>query len=190
VETIAVFTGNQNQKRPSGYRYQGITTSIHFRYLTYHIFEDREEDLLSMSNPFAFIVLACQKAHLEGKVPDEELASNRLTIARAMVEQNYDHDRILSFLVFLKNFIYIENQEINRIFDEQIEKLTGGAINMGVLEVLKKQERQEAMDKKSHEFVANLIQQTDFDDAKISSLAVVNVSFVQKVRAELSENKK
>ncbi|MDX3917365.1 MAG: hypothetical protein QHC79_27740, partial [Pseudosphingobacterium sp.] len=39
------------------------------------------------------------------------IRSERLTIAKALITHNYDRDRILSFLVFLKNFLYIENEE-------------------------------------------------------------------------------
>ncbi len=141
VETIAVFTGDRNQHRPSEYCYQVIDTSIRFCYRAYHIFDHGEAELLAMDNPFALVVLACQKSLLEGKVPDGELGEDRLTIAKALLQRRYDHDRIISFLVFLKNFIYIDDQEINRIFDEQIEKLTGGIIGMGVIEVIKRQER-------------------------------------------------
>ncbi len=143
VETIAVFTGEKSQRRPSEYWHQGIRTTIQFRYLTYHIFDHGEAELLQMDNPFGLIVLACQKALLEGKVPDEELGRDRLTIAKALLRHDYDHDRIISFLVFLKNFLYINDDKINRIFDEHIVQLTGGTINMGVIEVVKRQERQQ-----------------------------------------------
>ncbi len=71
------------------------------------------------------------------------LAEDRLTIAKALLQRHYEHEHIISFLVFLKNFIYIDDQEINRIFDNEIEKLTGETIGMGVIEVVKRQERQE-----------------------------------------------
>ncbi|WP_257666772.1 hypothetical protein [Parapedobacter tibetensis] len=69
---------------------------------------------------------------------------------------------------------------------------------MSVIEVLKKQERQQGLqqglqqgaEQKSYEFVKNLIQDTKFDDAKIASLAVVSVPFVRKVRADLAKKKK
>ncbi len=120
VETIVVYTGNHNQIRPSEYCYQGIGTSVHFRYRTYHVFDHQEEELLVMENPFSLIVLACQKSLLEGRVPEDALGGDRLAIAKAFLKSHYDHDRILNLLVFLKNFIYIENEEINRIFDKQI----------------------------------------------------------------------
>jgi hypothetical protein len=63
-----------------------------------------------MDNPFALIVLACQKSLSEGKVPDKELGEDRLTIAKTLLHRNYDHDRIISFLTFLKNFIWLSFQ--------------------------------------------------------------------------------
>ncbi|RZF57876.1 RpnC/YadD family protein [Sphingobacterium corticibacterium] len=139
VATIAVYTGSHNQPKPSEYIDVVLDTSVHFRYRTYHIFDHSEKELLAMDNIFAFIAVACQKALLEGKIPDEELGENRLTIAKTLLRHDYDHDRIKNFLIFLKNFLYINDAEINRIFDEQIIQLSGGTIDMGVIEVVKKQ---------------------------------------------------
>ncbi|MBE8722152.1 RpnC/YadD family protein [Sphingobacterium pedocola] len=189
VETIAVFTGDKTQPCPSEYHHRVIDTQIHFQYRAYHIFGHSETELLAMDNAFALIVLACQKALLEGKIADNELGEDRLTIAKALLKHEYDHDRIISFLVFLKNFLYINDLEINRIFDEHVIQLSGGTINMGVIEIVKKQERQHGAEQKSHEFVVNLMKQTDFDDAKIASLAVVSVSLVKKIRTDLAKKK-
>jgi predicted transposase/invertase (TIGR01784 family) len=99
--------------------------------------------LQAKQNPFALIALTCQKALLESKIPDQELGEQRLTIAKALLRHNYEPDRIISFMLFLKNFIFIDNEEINLIFDQQIEALTGGKINMGIIETIKMQERRE-----------------------------------------------
>lgn len=106
---------------------------------------------------------------------------------------DYGHDRIISFLVFLKNFIFIDNEEINRTFDRHILQLTGGTVNRGVIDIVKRQERQQGAlqgaERKSYEVVHNLIQNTEFDDAKIASLAAVAVSFVREVRSTLEKKK-
>ncbi|PRD54692.1 hypothetical protein [Sphingobacterium gobiense] len=143
VATIAVYTGSHNQPKPSEYIDVVLDTSVYFRYRAYHIFDHSEDELLAMDNIFAFLVVACQKALLEGKIPDEELGEDRLTIAKTLLCHDYEHDRIKNFLIFLKNFLYINDAEINRIFDEQIIQLTGGTIDMGVIEVVKKQEREQ-----------------------------------------------
>ena len=143
VATIAVYTGNRDQPKPCEYNLEVLDTSIRFQYRTYHIFDHSEDELLAMDNIFAFIVLACQKALLEGKVPDEELGEDRLSIAKTLIGHNYDKDRTTNFLVFLKNFLYINNPKINSKFDQAIIQLTGGTIDMGVIEIVKKQERQQ-----------------------------------------------
>lgn len=187
VETIVVYTGDHHQIRPSEYHYKGIATSVLFRFRTYHIFDHREEELLAMQNPFSLIVLACQKSLLEGKLPEKELGDERMTIAKALLNCGYGHDRIKNLIVFLKNFIYIEDEEINRIFDEEVQKLSGGIINMGIIEAVKLHERQLGKLEGTEQFVSNMILQTDFDDNRIASLAAVSVDFVRKVRAELAK---
>lgn len=145
VATIAVYTGGHSQPKPFEYIHEVLDTSLHFKYRTYHIFDHSEEELLAMDNIFALVVVACQKALLEGKIPDEELGKDRLTIAKTLIRHKYDKDRITNFLVFLKNFLYINNSEINRKFDQEIIQLTGGIIDMSVIEIVKKQERQQGL---------------------------------------------
>ena len=143
VETIVVYTGDRNQRRPSKYHYEGIKTSLVFNFSSCHIFDYEEQELLGMQNPFALILLACQKSLLEGKIAEDVLGRDRLIIAKALINCGYSHDRIMALLGFLKNFIYIKDQEINRIFDQQIEQISGGTITMGVIEAIRKQEREE-----------------------------------------------
>ena len=49
----------------------------------------------------------------------------------------------MHFLYFLKNFIYIENHDINCNFDREIELLTGKENAMGIIETIKKITREE-----------------------------------------------
>ena len=146
VETIAVFTGGQSQGRPGEYSYCVFGTSLTFHYLTYQIFDHQEDELLVMDNIFAYIVLACQKALQENKIPEEELAEQRSTIARALIETGkYSKERIMSFLVFLKSFLFIRDKDLNSNFDQYIYQVTGGTIQMGVIETIKRQEREEGI---------------------------------------------
>lgn len=181
VETIAVFTGDKNQPCPSEYRHRAIDTQIHFQYRAYHIFDHSETELLTMDNAFALIVLACQKALLESEVADEELGDDRLTIAKALLRHNYDHDRIISFLVFLKNFLYINDLEINRIFDEQVIQLTGGAINMGVIEVVKKQERQKGR-KEEAIAIAREMKKDGISVEQIAKFTKLSIKEIEKLK--------
>ncbi len=143
-----------------------------------------------MENPFALVILACQKALAEGKVPDEELGEGRLTIAKALLRYSYPHEKILSFLGFLKNFLFIENQEINLKFDTVVEQLTQQYYTMGVIETIKFIEREagRAEEKLAQKelLVRNLITKTGLPDQQIAEVVEVKISFVKKIRATLS----
>lgn len=110
-------------------------------------------------------------------------------------------------MTFLKNFLYINNVEVNSIFENEIVNLTGGKITMGILEAVKKVEKararyeglqeglqegrqeglQEGAMKKSYEVVKNLILQLALPDEQIARLSGTSTEFVQKVRRELEE---
>jgi hypothetical protein len=78
-------------------------------------------------------------------------------------------------------------QEINRIFDNEIEKLTGGTIGMGVIEVVKRQERQQERLEVKTQTIRNLILKLNLSDKQIADVAEVPVSFVKKIRASLKK---
>lgn len=161
-----------------------------------------------MNNPFGFIVLAAQKALLMNKIPEQELAEHRLTIAKALIaSKQYDSERIKRFLYFLKTFIYIGNSEINDTFDYEIDLLTGNHHTMGIIETIQMLAKEEWREKGLEEgiekgieqgiekgielgkttFVKNLLQNTDFTLPKIAALADVSVSFVEKIQQEINE---
>jgi len=194
IAALAVFTGNKSHKRPAEYKKSFLGTNITYEYNSYHILEHTGEQLLAMKNPFALIVLAAQKALLTGKVPEEELAEGRLTIARALIiSKRYDKEKIRRFLFFLKTFIHIENHELNSNFDRQVELLTGKEKVMGIIETIKMLTLEEGIEqgieqgeqKKTHEIVKNLLLNTNFDIAKIAALTNTSESFVEEVQKDL-----
>jgi len=139
VEAIAFFTGDGNQPRPAEYSSLAIKTGLKFWYHSYHILQDSEEKLLAMDNVFALVVLACQKSLLEGKIPDAELGRYRLAIAKELLRRGYSHERVVGLLHFLKNFLYVRDEEINRTFDDEVVQYLGGTLGMGIMEAVKKQ---------------------------------------------------
>ena len=197
IVALAVFTGGKNQVKPTTYHRSFLGTEITYTYNAYHILDHSEAQLLAMDNPFAFIVLAAQKALLSGKIPESELGEQRLTIARALIQsQRYDGEQIRRFLYFLKTFVYIDDPDINRNFDKQIDLLTGNQNAMGIIETIKMLTREEGLEEglekglekgvqqKSVEVVKKLLAANTFTDAEIANFASVDVDFVKKAKKE------
>lgn len=160
ITALAVFTGAQKPVKSEGFEYQFLGTKLQYSYNAYHILEHSEEQLLSMNNPFGLIVLAAQKALLMNRIPEEELAQHRLTIARALIaSKQYDNERIKRFLYFLKTFIYIGNSEINDTFDYEIDLLTGNNHTMGIIETIQMLAKEEWREKGLEEGIEKGIEQ-------------------------------
>lgn len=208
ITALAVFTGNKTQKRPNQFYKSFLGTEINYKYNVYHILDHSEAGLLAMDNPFALIVLAAQKALQMGRIPEEELNQQRLTVAKALIKsKKYNHTRISRFLYFLKQFLYIGDSKINRKFDKQIDILTGKRNTMGIIETIKKIEREEAFEKGrkegiekgmekgmekgieegKSEVVANLVDAGKFTISEIANFSNVSEAFVRKLKRRLKK---
>jgi predicted transposase YdaD len=147
VVSLVVFTGRKSQQQPGEFKMGSLGTEIIYRYKTYQIFDHTELQLLNMDNPFALIVIAAQKALRENKIPEEELNKERTIIAKAILaNKTYDHKKIRKLIIFLKNFLYVENKNINRNFDIVITELTKEKINMGIEETVIMLAREEGIE--------------------------------------------
>lgn len=93
--------------------------------------------------------------------------------------------------MFSKVF-YIKDEEINRIFDEEIIQLTGGTIDMSVLEIVKKQERQQGIQQgrleerakavaEKKKFAIKMLQ-SGFDVEQISDILGLPTKEIEKLR--------
>ena len=104
-----------------------------------------------------------------------------------------------------------EDQKINEIFYKQIEELSEKEFDMGVIEVIKKQERKQGMKQgmekgmkqgmkqgmekgmeegavqKSREVLESLILELKLTDQEAARIAGVDVDFARKVRKELNQ---
>jgi len=138
IETIVFFIGDKSQRKNTRYEQKGVFSKLRFSFHAYHIWHHSELELLQMDNIFALVVLACQKAYKEGKVSDMELGEDRLIIARALLRQKLSYEDMRPFLVFLKNFLYVSNEEINNRFDLILDELTEGGVKMEIIDIVKR----------------------------------------------------
>lgn len=92
---------------------------------------------------------------LEGTISEDALGDARLLLAKSLLTYGYSSKQAKDFLLFLKHMLFTQRDDINRIFDKQLEKLTEGSIDMSVQDVLLQLEREqgEKRGKKQEAFV-------------------------------------
>jgi len=188
IVSHTIFTGVPGQQRPDKYQYNMLGTKLSFEYKYYQIFQHTEEELLQFDNPFALVVLVAQKEVLREKLTLLELHNTRIKIIEKLTANgNYTQQSITRFILFLKNMIHIEDEELNTKFEQQIRTLTGEQITMGIIETEKMLNIEQGIEIGNENFVKKLISKLDFTDKQAADFAEVPLTFVKKIRSQLKE---
>ena len=199
LTAIAIFTGKDGKKLPGMYvrKYEGA--ELTYKYNTLCILDYTDRSLAANRNPFALVMLAAKKALLSGKNLDEVFLKEKVSIAKLLIRRGYDQGKTDAILSFLHNYVRFEKPETNRIFEEEIDRLTGKTNTMGIIEQVKqmkldearaeakREARKEESDKNKRVFVTNLLSSTNFSVKKIAALAGVSEAFVNRVKASLKK---
>ncbi|MCL4638299.1 MULTISPECIES: RpnC/YadD family protein [Olivibacter] len=195
ISAYAVFTDGYKMKRPDRYEtsYQG--TSLTYRFNTYQLALQNEEELLESGNPFAIAVLVGRAAFIGSKYGDSqeseaELMSFKLQLLRKLTERRIKRKKIRALMNFLRYYVRFENDDNNVKFEQEIQTVTGRSEAMGIEELLLDRATRQGEQKKSKEFVENLLLEFGFTDEQAAKAAKVSIEFVQKIRAKLDKKKK
>ncbi len=202
MTAIAIFTGPDARLLPGSFKYEFLNTRLKYEYNTLCITNYSEEELEMSNNPFAWVVLAAQKALLKGRNVDNKLLEGKLFIFRKLYENGvFGKKNLQAILSFLDNYVLFENPENNRKFRAKIDKITGKKDTMDIFDQVAEMRReegiqqglqkgiQEGTQKTSRLFVENLLKEPGFSIEKIASLANVSLAFVKRVKKELGKKK-
>ena len=126
----------------------------------------------------------------KGKNLDDVLLKEKLAVAKLLIKRGYGEEKTNAILSFLHNYVRFEKTQTNRIFESEIDRLTGKINTMGIIEQVKQMKLAEAkaeglkegLTQKETAVVKNLLAETSFSDRKIADIAGVSEAFVKQIR--------
>jgi hypothetical protein len=187
VTAIAIFTGHDGKDMPGSYEYIFLGTHLIYKYNTLCVVDSLQLELENKNNPFAVVMLAAKKALLAGKIPEKELLKQKLMVAKLLIGKNrFPRTKIEGVLSFLNNYIQFEDQQTNRIFEKELDKINHKINTMGVVERLAEFKAEEARENEREKFIKKLLADTEFSVEKIASLTDVTPSFVEEIKESLT----
>jgi hypothetical protein len=201
ITALAILTDKNKSFKPSVYEYEFMGTSIRYQFNSYKVLEANSEELETSHNPFATVISVVKTALKKGSVTDETLLNLKIDLVKKLLSKNFSKHKIRNLLQFLKLYIRFDNQELINKFDTELEHLTNKSTTMGleefVLDRAKRMGLKEGIEQgieqglkkvkeKNHLFTKNLLENTDFTEEKIASLADVEIEFVKEVKKSLS----
>jgi predicted transposase/invertase (TIGR01784 family) len=203
ITAFAILTDSNRRFKPKNFEQKYLGTTLRYDFNTYKVLEQDENSLVESQNPFAMVILTTLTA-LRNKVKnskntEEALFEQKIDLARRLLEKQFSKDKIRALMNFLKLYVRFGNEDKIRKFDEEVEVLTNQTKKtMGIEEfVLARAERigeirgekkgikkgiSQGANNQAILMVKNLINQTDFSDQKIASLAGISLETVQEIR--------
>ena len=148
ISALAIFTDNKKSYAPNQYYDTCFGTEISYKFPTYKIIQQKKSTLLKSENPFALVVLATQAAIQKGKMNDDAIMSIKRNLVRMLYKRNYEKKKIISLFKFIQHYIRFENPNNYAIFANEIISIyEPNQKNMGVIEILVEDARQEGIEK-------------------------------------------
>jgi predicted transposase YdaD len=197
IIAIVLLTDRDRKFHPTAYRSEFLGTEIHYRFNTYKILDQSEDELQKSSNPFAFVILTALLALQRGRLTDNALLDLKLALARNLLERNFSKSTIRGIFNFIRHYVAFANPENDSKFDSNIDSFTQKSRHMGIIETIKERETQKILERGIEkgkaegktEVVRNLITKLGLPDAQAAEIAEVPVVFVKKIRASLKKKK-
>lgn len=190
ITAIALFTDSNKKYHPSKFEYNYQGTTVIYKFNTFKIIDQDEEQLAKSDNPFAVAILTVLLALRSKKHTDEELLDLKLQIARNLLKRKISLNKVRALMTFLKLYVNFADSETSAKFDEEVSIITENKKAMGIEEMVLERAKKEARKESKVEFVQNLISKTKFSDTQIADIAEVTLDFVKKVRQKVEKSKR
>ena len=215
VTAIAVYIGEKVPENFNHYSYDFLGTGVKYKFNTYVVKDQKESDLVNLSNPFALAILATKYLH-KSKSDSLERFSFKRKLATLAKNQNYQDHQIIHLLKFIalilrlpaklenqfveetiKEYLNPENMVIlkSREFSNQLHiALYGESIAEFKLKLKKESDEKRLLDKKELDekrlldkmvTIKKMLRLGKLSISEISDLFEVSEDFVQEIHSKM-----
>ena len=201
ITALAILTDKNKSFRPSQYESEFVGTKILYKYNSYKALDADIKELAKNNNPFASVIEVVQTALKKGRIADKTLFNLKIELVKKLLQKKIQKDKIRILLNFLKLYIRFENTKLNDTFEQKLDEINNRNTTMGLEEFVldrerrvgRKEGREEGREEgvsqttyqKDFAFVKSLLNETDFNNNKISRIVGVSLEFVENVHKQI-----
>ncbi|MFH0924321.1 MAG: hypothetical protein V1872_01595 [bacterium] len=130
IVALALFTDKFKNFKPERYEYDFYQTSLVYKYRTYKIIDQKEEELEKSNNPFTLVILAA-KYYIKSLNNEEKRFQFKLCLIRLLLKAGYEKEKIRKIFIFIDILLSLSNKK-EELLHEEVKELTGGNSDMGL----------------------------------------------------------
>lgn len=180
ITAFAILTDDCRHFLPNQFEQACLGTSVCFRFNSFKVLDQSEEELEASDNPFAQVVLAVKLALMRKRYSPNELYRLKIDLAKRLLKGDFSKWKVGRLLHFLKIYVHLGNDKLDQEFDEALNKVVNPnpepmTIEEAVLYIVK----EEAKEERNVTFIKNLLRETQFSHEEIARLADVPLKCVQ-----------
>ena len=197
ITALAILTDKYKSFRPSQYESEFVGTKILYKYNSYKALDADIKELAKNNNPFASVIEVVQTALKKGRIADKTLFNLKIELVKKLLQKKIQKDKIRILLNFLKLYIRFENTKLNDTFEQKLDEINNRNTTMGLEEFVldrerkvgRKEGREEGISETTYQkdfaFIKSLLNETDFNNDKISRIVGVSLEFVENVQKQI-----
>lgn len=202
ITAFAILTDDCKYYLPGQFEQACLGTSLCFRFNSFKVLDQSDEELADNDNPFAQAVLVTKTALLGKRLTPDKLYRLKIDLAKRLLSRDIPKRKIGKLLEFLKFYVRLESDELDDEFDLEVNRAVNqSSITMTFAETILMIVREEAEEKgigkglekgisqerleRNTTFVQNLLRETNFGEEEIARLVGVPVEFVREIKQKL-----
>lgn len=183
ITAIAILTDDCRHFLPGQFEQACLGTSVCFRFNSYKVLEQSEEELAASDNPFAQVILATKLAIKGSLFSSDELYRLKIDLAKRLLKRNFSKRKVVRLMEFLKFYVSLEDDDLDREYLKEVQRVINPEpIPMTWEETILYIVEEKGAEAAKTTVVRNLIRETNFTPEEIARLADVSVEFVQKIK--------
>lgn len=172
IYALAIYTEDlKAENMPEIYKYEYFGTELTYKFNTFKVIDQDEEELLESSNPFSYVVLSAKRAILSKAKNDDvkyQIKKSLLEILSKRKESHsLDEKYVAAMVLFMDNIIKLSEELQTKFKQEEIEHWEGGLM-LSYEEDIKNEGKMDAIkviklliEKKSVEEIARQLRMTE-----------------------------
>ncbi len=187
ITAFAILTDDCRYFSPTQFEQACLGTSVCFRFNSYKVLDQSEDDLNASDNPFAQVILATKLAINGKRFSANELYRLKIDLAKRLLERDFSKRKVGRLMDFLKFYVPLEDEALEKEYFDEINRTAHpGQILMTweetILYIVKEEGIEKGSEARNTTFVQNLLRETNFTDEEIARLADVSIEFVQEIK--------
>jgi len=142
IAAFVILTDTNKNFKPQYFEQTYLGTTLRYDFNTYKILEQDQDVLSESQNPFAMVILTALVALKKGKISEEELLSQKISLLKRLITKGFSRKKIEALMGFLKLYVRFGKSENDVKFDQAIEQtLNKPKETMGIVEFVLERER-------------------------------------------------